>query len=65
MRDLKTFYENNPAYVAGKELYVLRNMSRGKGIGFFEAGNFFYGPGGRDCRKPPESRADRHQDFPT
>ena len=25
----------------GKELYLLRNMSRGKGIGFFEAGNFY------------------------
>jgi hypothetical protein len=24
----------------GMELYLLRNMSRGKGVGFFEAGNF-------------------------
>ncbi len=40
-RDLKAFHEGNPAYFAGKELYLLRNMSRGKGIGFFEAGNFY------------------------
>lgn len=26
---------------AGKELYLLRNMTRGRGIGFFEAGNFY------------------------
>ena len=25
----------------GKELYLLRNLSRGKGIGFFEAGGFY------------------------
>jgi hypothetical protein len=25
----------------GVELYLLRNMSRGKGVGFFEAGNFY------------------------
>lgn len=41
VRDLKAYYDANPAYFAGKELYLLRNMSRGKGIGFFEAGNFY------------------------
>ena len=41
VRDLKAFHEGNPAYFAGKELYLLRNMSRGRGIGFFEAGNFY------------------------
>ncbi|MBX6361696.1 MAG: DEAD/DEAH box helicase family protein [Acidobacterium ailaaui] len=25
----------------GKQLYLLRNLSRGRGIGFFEAGNFY------------------------
>ena len=41
VRDLKAFYDGNPAYFVGRELYLLRNMSRGKGIGFFEAGNFY------------------------
>lgn len=26
---------------AGRELYLLRNQSRGRGVGFFEAGNFY------------------------
>lgn len=38
--DLRTFYEANPSFFNGRELYLLRNMSRGRGIGFFEAGNF-------------------------
>jgi hypothetical protein len=41
VRDLKAFYEDNAAYIAGRDLYLLRNLSRGKGIGFFEAGNFY------------------------
>jgi len=41
LRDLRRFYEGTPTYFAGKELYLLRNLSRGKGIGFFEAGNFY------------------------
>ena len=41
MRDLKAFYEAQPEFFEGKELYLLRNMSQGKGIGFFEAGNFY------------------------
>ena len=32
---------SNLSLVSGKELYILRNMSRGHGIGFFEAGNFY------------------------
>jgi hypothetical protein len=40
VEDLKTFYQNDKAFFEGKELYLLRNMSR-KGIGFFEA-NYFY-----------------------
>src|SRR5207302_5723021 len=27
-------------YFTGKELYLLRNLSKGRGVGFFEAGNF-------------------------
>ena len=39
--DLKKFYEQDQAFFQGKELYFLRNLSRGRGIGFFEAGNFY------------------------
>ena len=39
--DLRTFYDGNPAFFENRELYLLRNMSRGRGIGFFEAGNFY------------------------
>ncbi|MDI6797971.1 MAG: hypothetical protein QMD09_13560 [Desulfatibacillaceae bacterium] len=38
---LKKFYEANELKFKGKELYLLRNRSRGSGIGFFEAGNFY------------------------
>lgn len=38
--DLQTFCRANKGFFADKELYLLRNMSRGRGIGFFEAGNF-------------------------
>lgn len=41
VRDLKAYYEAGPRAFEGRELYLLRNMSRGKGIGFFEAGNFY------------------------
>jgi len=41
VKDLKDFYENHKDYFQGLELYLLRNMSRGRGIGFFEAGNFY------------------------
>ncbi len=39
--DLQQFCERKPDYFEGKELYLLRNLSRGRGIGFFEAGNFY------------------------
>jgi len=39
--DLKLYYDNHQEFFEGKELYLLRNRSRGKGIGFFEAGNFY------------------------
>ncbi len=40
VEDLKRACTENQASFAGKELFLLRNQSRGKGIGFFEAGNF-------------------------
>jgi hypothetical protein len=39
--DLRTFCEGNNGFFKDKELYLLRNMTRGRGIGFFEAGNFY------------------------
>lgn len=39
--DLQAFCEAKKEFLGGKELYLLRNMSRGRGIGFFEAGNFY------------------------
>jgi hypothetical protein len=41
VKDLKAYYGRHPDVFEGRELYLLRNMSRGKGIGFFEAGNFY------------------------
>jgi hypothetical protein len=40
VEDLKTFLQNNMDYFSDKQFYLLRNMSK-KGIGFFEANNFF------------------------
>lgn len=39
--DLQKFCENNGHLLGSMELYLLRNMGRGRGIGFFEAGNFY------------------------
>jgi Type III restriction enzyme, res subunit len=39
--DLKTYCEQHSAEFADKPLFLLRNMSRGRGVGFFEAGNFY------------------------
>jgi hypothetical protein len=40
--DLKTWCDKHKSDLEndGKEIFLLRNMSRGKGVGFFEAGNF-------------------------
>ena len=40
--DLKTWYDANQIKLnkENTELFLLRNMSRGQGVGFFEAGNF-------------------------
>ena len=40
VEDLKAFHDVNPDFFASRELYLLRNMSKGRGVGFFEAGNF-------------------------
>lgn len=40
VEDLKSFYDANLGFFEERELYLLRNLSRGRGIGFFEAGNF-------------------------
>jgi hypothetical protein len=41
--DLQKFCESSYGknFLEGKDLYLLRNLSRGRGIGFFEAGNFY------------------------
>jgi len=42
VEDLKDYYDKHATeFSDGRELYLLRNLSRGKGIGFFEAGNFY------------------------
>jgi len=40
VEDLKAFHDNAAGFFADKELYLLRNLSKGRGVGFFEAGNF-------------------------
>jgi hypothetical protein len=40
VEDLKTFHDGAADFFADKELYLLRNLSKGRGVGFFEAGNF-------------------------
>jgi hypothetical protein len=40
VEDLTAFHGNGDGFFTGKELYLLRNLSKGRGVGFFEAGNF-------------------------
>jgi len=40
IEQLKKFHDEKPDYFEGKELFLLRNLSR-KGVGFFEANNFY------------------------
>ena len=40
VEDLKLYFDGNKDFFKDKELYLLRNLSK-KGIGFFEANNFF------------------------
>jgi superfamily II DNA or RNA helicase len=39
--DLRAFYQASPSVLKDREIYLLRNQSRGRGVGFFEAGNFY------------------------
>jgi hypothetical protein len=41
IEDISLSLDRYPELVAGRELYLLRNLSRGRGVGFFEAGNFY------------------------
>jgi len=43
VKDLKNWCETNDEEIQkdNREIYLLRNLSRGKGVGFFEAGNFY------------------------
>ena len=40
VEDLRAFHDNDGGFFKDKELYLLRNLSKGRGVGFFEAGNF-------------------------
>ena len=40
VEDLKRFYDGHPDFFKTRYLYLLRNLSRGRGVGFFEADNY-------------------------
>ena len=40
VEDLKAFHDGNADFFETRELYLLRNLSKSRGVGFFEAGNF-------------------------
>ncbi|MEX2527036.1 MAG: DEAD/DEAH box helicase family protein [Gemmatimonadota bacterium] len=40
VEDLRAFHDSHDEFFEGREFYLLRNLSKGKGVGFFEAGNF-------------------------
>ena len=40
VEDLKAFHDGHAEFFNTRELYLLRNLSRGRGVGFFEADNF-------------------------
>ena len=41
VRRLRKWLQDNPRAVAGKDVFLLRNQSRGRGIGFFEDAGFY------------------------
>jgi len=41
VQDLKDWYRKSSHELEEKDLYLLRNQSKGKGVGFFDAGNFY------------------------
>lgn len=40
VEDIKAYHDGAGTFFADKQLYLLRNLSKGRGVGFFEAGNF-------------------------
>ena len=40
VEDLKAFHDGHADFFKTCELYLLRNLSKGRGVGFFEADNF-------------------------
>jgi hypothetical protein len=40
VEDLREYHDGNASFFKETELYLLRNLSKGRGVGFFEAGNF-------------------------
>ena len=40
VEDLKAFHDGNADFFETRELFLLRNLSKGRGVGFFEADNF-------------------------
>lgn len=42
VKDLRNCWEQQPALFAGRQLYLLRNLSRGRGLGFFTQDSNFY-----------------------
>ena len=40
VEDIKAYFDTEPTLLKDAELYLLRNLSKGRGVGFFEAGNF-------------------------
>ena len=41
VRDLRDYLRGAHGSLQGKEIYVLRNLTRGKGVGFFENEGFY------------------------
>lgn len=41
VEQLREYYNNNKQKYANEEFYLLRNRSKGNGMGFFEEGNFY------------------------
>ena len=41
VNQLKAYCEQHPQEFVDRPLFLLRNLSRGRGVGFFEAGNFY------------------------
>ena len=41
VQDLAAYLDTQPQILNGREVYLLRNQSRGRGVSFFEANNFY------------------------